>query len=249
MPKLKSYKHQPEFPSDEQNFEGQKNETDVTESPEFPSDDALPEDENEGASDTRLSDEPPHEEIRPKETKEMPWEKVEIDTMKDFIDVLKMQYDFVQDEAIKAKLAYHIIKLEIALNVAHVSAREVFVRKTPDGILGYYDRNADQIAISRDQLDDFTTDQQLYNTVLVHEKTHQEGIMDEGLAQKVVARKISATPGIYAHEQRDVQNTFYRVSMEKALDLYEIENPQELTEYYLEVELKKLWEEKLKSHF
>lgn len=183
------------------------------------------------------------------EKQEVNFETEEIDTMKDFIDSLKWDYDATEDPELKQKLAFHIVKLEMALQVSGLTSDAVYVRYTPEGVLGYFDPQAKKIAISREELEDFNTDQQLYNTVLYHEKTHKEGIADEGLTQKLVVKKISATPGVYTYEQTEAQKTFYKVGLDKALDLYEIEKPQKLTEYYLEVELEKLWNEKLRSVF
>ncbi len=174
-------------------------------------------------------------------------ETKEIDTMRDFLDSLKETYDQAHDEETKKNLAHHIIKLEMALATAGLTSDKVFVRETSKGILGYYDPEANQIAISQDQLENLNTDQMLYNTILVHEKTHKEGISDEGLTQKLVTRKITATPGIYTHEQKDAEHTFFHVGISKALELYEIDKPQDLVKYYLEIELEKLWKEKLES--
>jgi len=171
-------------------------------------------------------------------------EKVSVDTMGDFIDVLKMHILSSEDEEVRKVLYHHMVKLEGSLVAAGLRADDIYARKTPKGILGYYDPDGGSIAISLDLLKDFTADKKLYDTVLVHERTHKEGIMDEGLCQKFTAKKIGAVHGIYEAEQKEAMRTFDRVGIEKVFELYERDNPERLTEYYMEVEAEYLWNEK-----
>lgn len=120
---------------------------------------------------------------------------------------------------------------------------------TPKGVLGYYDPEGNQIAVSRDILIDFTADEALYKTIFVHEKIHQKGIMDEGLTQKLTAKRVSAVRGIYEKEQQDAQETFHSIGIEKAFELYEREYPARLAGYFTDRETERLWKEKWQTDF
>lgn len=142
-----------------------------------------------------------------------------------------------------------MVKIEIALGAAGLGSHEVYVRQTPEGILGYYEPEANRIAISSGVLEDFSSDQTLFNTILVHEKTHKEGIHDEGLTQKLVMKKIHATPGIYPAERKQAEFAFHRLGVDAALELYEIASPEDLADGYLRQELEKIWKEKLEFQY
>lgn len=159
------------------------------------------------------------------------------ETVNDFIDCLKWSYDEAEDEKTRRRLAHQIIKIEVGLSAAKLNSREVKVSRMPDGVLGLYDLNNNQIEISEDMLSDFNSDERLIKTVFVHEKTHKEGIHDEGLTQIRVRERISAAPGIYTKEQQEAKRTFYKTGIDKALDLYDIDHPEKLVDYYLEVEI------------
>lgn len=190
----------------------------------------------------------PVEEITPTEEAERSQEQ-KIDTLADFLEAAKFNYDETEDQEFKKKLAYQIVKIEIALGSAGLAAGQVYVRSTPEGVLGYYDSASKQIALAEDVLADYSADQQLYKTILRHEKIHKEGIVDEGLAQIKVRKLISATPGIYTGEQAKARRTFYRAGTDKALELYDIDKPEELMDYFLEVELEKDWPGKIEREF
>ena len=105
--------------------------------------------------------------------------------------------------------------------------------------MGLYSPGSGQTAISRDLLEDFDTSKQLIKHVLVHEGMHKKGIHDEGVAEIKTAKKLSDGLGFYVGEQQRAKSAFYREGIDKALELYDIERPDELFEYYLQVELEK----------
>jgi len=179
------------------------------------------------------------------------YEEAEIDTLADFIEVLKNNYDKTEDKEVKRLLAHQIIKIEISLSKTNppLSKTDVKIRQAPEGVLGYYIPTSGEIAIDRDLIQDFNTEQKLITHVLVHENLHKSGISDEGMVELKVKKLIDPVPGIYEHEQAHAKTTFYQVGMDKALDLYDIDDPTELTVYYLEVELEKKWNERLKQDF
>lgn len=174
----------------------------------------------------------------------------EVNTVKDFIDSLKWNYDEAKNEKMRRKISYQIIKIEIGLRAARIDAREVRVSKMPDGTLGLFNPQNKKIDVSEDLLSDFNADTQLLETVFVHEKTHKEGIYDEGLTQLRVRQKIpSAAEGIYPAEQKEAQRTFYKTGIDNALGLYDIDHPEKLVDYYLEVEIRRAIPERKRKLF
>lgn len=182
----------------------------------------------------------------PEEDKELEnREKIEIkiNTVADMIDSLKWSYDLTENEEIKKQLAYQIIKIEAALNTAGLPANEVYVEETPEGVLGLYYPKEDKKVAAKDLLEDFDSTQQLITHVIYHEMTHSKGYADEGITEIKVNKELPAMMRFYVTEQQKAKSVFYDLGIDKTLDLYEIDSPEELIDYYLEVELEK----KLKS--
>lgn len=190
-------------------------------------------------------------EIEPAETLPEQFLEQKVDTLKDFLDVLKNNYDLTDDANLKRLLAHQILKIEMALNSVDLplAAERIKVRNTPEGVLGYYETETGNITIDEAILQDFNTEQRLIKHVLVHESLHKEGVADEGMVELMVKKLISPMPGIYKGEQAQAKATFFTTGLDKALELYNIDNPQKLVRYYLEVELEKKWQERLKQRF
>lgn len=203
------------------------------------------------SKETHQEDESTPESVEIDEAGELLNREKDIDTVKDFIENLKLHYDFTDDEELKRRLAHQIVKIELALGkpTPSLRAEDLKVRETEDGVLGYYEPYTDVTALSHDMLEDFNTDQTLLNHVVVHESLHAKGYSDESIVELKVKKLISAKPGIYPNEQRRAKSTFFHTGINKALTLYDIEKPDELCNYYLEVELEKLWNDKLRSRF
>jgi hypothetical protein len=174
--------------------------------------------------------------------KDFEGKKFKINTVSDFINSIKYTLsEKIEDDDQKnsQQLWYQIHKIDLGLKSAQLSADKVRVKRMPDGVLGMYDPNGKQISIDEDLLEDFNTNTQLFKTVFVHEKTHYDGIADEGLTQIRVRKKISATPGIYESEVAKAKRAFYLEGVDKVIELYEMKHPDKLMDYYLETELKK----------
>jgi len=165
--------------------------------------------------------------------------EIKINTMADFLKSLKWSYDLTEDENAKKQIAHQIVKIEMGLNGTGYSAEDVKVEDTSDGVLGLYSPGSGKTAISKDLLEDFETSQQLIKHVLVHERNHKEGIYDEGLAERKASKRLSDGLSFYVGEQQRAKSAFYREGIDKALELYDLDNPDELFEYYLQVELEK----------
>lgn len=177
-------------------------------------------------------------------------EKIEIEagveTVEDFINALRLSYNQSEDEGEKSKLAHQIVKIEIGLQAAGLNAKDIRVKQMPDGMLGTFNTQDKKISASEDLLEDFNSDQQLFKTVFVHEKTHKEGILDEGLTQLWVKKKLpAATPGIYDNEVGAAKRTFASISDEKLFKFYDIKIPRKLIDYYFEEEIKKNYHKRI----
>jgi hypothetical protein len=179
------------------------------------------------------------------ETAETEAKRFDISTVYDFIQALKWSYDEAEakgDTEIQKKLAYQLVKIETGLGAADLAANEVLVTEMEPGVLGTYSPGKNRISASRDMLEDFSSDMQLFKTVFIHEKTHKDGIADEGLTQLRTERKTSAVPGIYEGEKSAARRTFYKTGLDQALVTYDIDHPEKLVDLYLEAELEKKYD-------
>ncbi len=190
----------------------------------------------EDFSEEEIDKEPEEEKPKPELVKskedieqEMEKQEIKINTVDDFINDLEWRHNECEDEQMKNKIALQVTKIETALRVAGLSADKVYVSKMPDGVLGLFYPNANRVEFSEDLLSDFNSDEQLIKTVFVHEEVHKDKkFADEGLTQLFVKKKISATPGIYEEEQRAAKRAFYKVGIDRALKLYDIDHPGRL---------------------
>jgi len=190
-----------------------------------------------------LENVPQDEEEKKLEQKEKP-----VVTVADFLDHLENMKIESENSDEAALIAMQMTRIRLALGAAGLSSASVYVEKMPSGVLGLYDINSHQIALAVDLLG--AGDQQLIKTVGVHEKIHKvEKFYDEGLAQISTAKKISSSSGIYEEQQDKTRRTFYRLGIERALKLYDINDPKKLFENYLQKGLEYKYngqEEKLK---
>ena len=72
---------------------------------------------------------------------------------------------------------------------------------------------------------------------MAHEEGHKKGIDDEGLNELALRGKLPATISFYLSEQNKAKRTFYRLGVDKAIALYDVDHPEKLLYDYLEVEL------------
>ena len=198
--------------------------------PEYEHEDFPKEDFSEEEIDEEPGEKRPKPElVKPKEDIEQEKEQREINTVKDFIDDLEWKHNECEDEQMKNKIALQVTKIETALRVSGLNADKVYISRMPDGVLGLFDSNANRIEFSEDLLSDFNSGEQLMKTVFVHEGVHKnKKFVDEGLTQLFVKKRISATPGIYEEEQRAAKRAFYKIGVDKALKLYDIDHPGRL---------------------
>ena len=93
-------------------------------------------------------------------------------------------------------------------------------------------------------LEDFSAGSSLITHVLKHEERHKKGTADEGAVELELKGKTSSTVSFYVSEQQKAKRAFYNVGTSKALDLYNMNKPKELTDCYLKVELEKKYKSK-----
>lgn len=193
------------------------------------------------APDSGADSEPGDKEAAPEMAEYPEARNFNISTVYDFIQALKWSYDEAEeneDNDTRRLLGHQIVKIHAGLNAAGLSANEVMVKEMENGTLGTYNRGGHKISAAKAMLEDFKTDERLFRTVFVHEKTHkEEGIADEGFTQLRTERKTSATPGIYENEKAQAKRIFYKEGIDHALVLYDIDRPEKLVDDYLEVEL------------
>jgi hypothetical protein len=178
-----------------------------------------------------------------KELKPEKFEK-EVKTIEDFIDCLKWNFDNTEDEAERRLLGHQIVKIEIGLRTAGLDAGMIKVGWMENGTLGTYDIAENEISISADLLSDFKTESKLFELVLVHEKIHQEGNLSEGMTELAAEKKVGVVTVVYAKEKEHVIKTFRKEGVDKAISLYDIDDPEKLAAYYFDVELEDIWKHK-----
>lgn len=178
--------------------------------------------------------------------KENAQEESPINNVSDFIFALKERFNRESTpEEEKRLLAHQLFKINLGLNTAGLKADEVLVRRLPDGVLGLYNSGNRKISAAENLLEDFSADSRLFKTVFVHEATHKEGIMDEGLNMLKIKKEFAVTPGIYEKEQQAAARTLSGVGVDKSLGIYDWDHPEKLVDYYLEVEIDKCVKEKV----
>jgi hypothetical protein len=167
-----------------------------------------------------------------------------VDNLEEFIDSLKWRHDEAEREEERKELSRQIINIEIALQAADLKAADIKVEVLPEGVLGAYDMNKNQIIADKDLLSDFDTDLLTLIGLLKHEKNHQDGIADKGLCQIRTGREVSGGTSFYVSEQNQAKRTFYKLTIDKALDLYKLDHPEKLINDWVELELKDMRKDK-----
>ena len=163
--------------------------------------------------------------------------EVKIETLADFIYALELSYDETEDHDLKQKIGHQIVKINLGLGVTKYTAENVKVETMDNGVLGLYYPGSHETAISEELLNDFETSSALIKHVLAHEEGHKKGIDDEGLNELALRGKLPATISFYISEQNKAKRTFYRLGVDKAITLYDVDHPEKLLYDYLEVEL------------
>lgn len=166
-----------------------------------------------------------------------------IDTVADFISLLEIRLREARGRegaADAGAIFYQIVKIRNGLSSAGLRADEVRVREMEPGVLGVFDPANREIAAARALLEDFGGEERLFAAVFLHEATHREGVADEGPCQLMVEMKVGAVPGVYPAEKRGTKKTFNDIlGMNKAAELYDIDEPEKLAEGYIAAKLKK----------
>ena len=163
---------------------------------------------------------------------------IQVNTMADFLKSLKWTHDLAEDEETKRQTAHQITKIEMSLSSAGYSADKIKVKELGDGTLGAYYVVSGEVAISKDLLEDMDAGKRLITHVLRHEKFHKE-FLDEGLTELATSKRLSDGLSFYVTKKQKAESAFYNTGVDKALSLYNIKKPDELLEYYLQVELEK----------
>lgn len=136
----------------------------------------------------------------------------------------------------KRELAWRMLKLEQALRIAGLKAADVKIAELEPGTLGFYIPATDELFLTPEGLGD----PEHYTEVLYHEKTHKEGILDEGLAQIVTLQHVSgARHAIYEAEQLRITRTF---DVPELIERYDIDDADAFVTYFLEQEAVDRWE-------
>jgi len=158
------------------------------------------------------------------------------------VDVLMTQWheEYSADETPddrKRELAWRMLKLEQALRTAGLKAADVKIAELEPGTLGFYIPATDELFITPEGLGD----PEHYTEVLYHEKTHKEGILDEGLAQSVTLRHVAgARHAIYEAEQLRIERAF---DVPELIKRYDIDDPEAFVRYFLEQEAADRWQQ------
>ena len=165
----------------------------------------------------------------------------EVNTVADFFKKEEWEFENCDDESAKRKIGHQIIIIKMGLSKAGLSVHEVYVKKLPKGVLGIFDTQNRRISLGEDLLSDPNTKVGEFEMVGVHEGVahKKDGIYDEGLAQIRTEKKIGRSTDIYQTEKQEARRTFRREGVDKALELYDLKNPDKLFEYYLQAELEK----------
>lgn len=143
----------------------------------------------------------------------------------------------------KQELAWQMVKMEIALQASGLDRNQVKIRESAPGVLGFYRIDTHEVAITAEGLGDVSH----YDEILVHEAQHKAGFHDEGVAQLATRRKVAnARRSIYEGEQRKIETTF---NVPDVLELYDIKNPAELIDAFLDVEWRDRWKAEWRSKF
>lgn len=166
-------------------------------------------------------------------------QEINIETVADFIKALELSYDIAPDKETQQAIGHQIVKINMGLNATDYSAEDVKVEETTDGVLGLYYPNSNKTAISAELLEDFSSASSLIIHVLSHEEKHKEGVADEGMVELALKKKLPTNLVFYLSEQQMAERAFYNVGTGKALNLYDMDNPAELADCYLSVELEK----------
>lgn len=170
-----------------------------------------------------------------------------VDTVRQLMDAWRDEYEQTDDGKRKSELAYRMVRMDMACQAANLSPDEVKIREAESGVLGFYVPSTGEIAITTGGL---ALDAEHYQDVLKHESTHAgkmnvHRISDEGLTQHNVERGGGATlHDIYPQEMKKAEETFEKIGIPKALELYNFDKPGELIDYWLSVEWNDEWKNK-----
>ena len=173
------------------------------------------------------------------EKKSIEQKEKEVITVEDFIDYLEsFGMSMNENDPEKGKVATQIIKIKTAIFASGINPSEVKVEKMSDNTLGLYDRNSNEISISKELMEDFNASQSEIRTTLEHENVHKiNKIFDEGLAHKKTKQKYSQATNAYEESQDKAQRAFYQLGINKAMELYKIDDPNKLFAKFLKIGL------------
>lgn len=143
-----------------------------------------------------------------------------------------------KDGARKQDLVYRSVKLRLALSVCGLRAEDVKIAEAEPGVLAFYVPSANDVYFTPQGLELDAND---YPHILYHELMHKQGAHDEGLAEALTVHRMGSMPGIYESEQRALDKTFGDLASVK--EHYDIHNPRNLVEMYLDEEAKRLWKD------
>lgn len=147
----------------------------------------------------------------------------------------------------KQEVAYRYVKLGEAITLSGLKAGEVKIREAEPGVLGFYVPSSGEVAMTLAGLE---LPPEHFRDVLVHEATRagvttDKPISDEGLTQIVTRQRVhGAMHGIYESEQRQAHQAFDATGLDRILEAYDFERPQELITLYLKTEWSDAWRDR-----
>ncbi len=154
-------------------------------------------------------------------------------TVADLISVLEYSKQLSGDHE---RYAHQIDKIREACRASDLNPEDVRVERMPDGILGTYDPNNREIAISQDLLANPSEEGSMIKLTFVHEKVHKEGIHDEGLTQMVAERRTGTSTSIYDEEVAKTRKAIASLGLQAAEKVYDLKNPKKLLEKFIDKE-------------
>lgn len=162
------------------------------------------------------------------------------ENLAELLERWELEIKETKDGARKQDLVYRSVKLRLALSVCGLRAEDVKIAEAEPGTLAFYVPNAKDVYFTPQGLELDAND---YPHILYHELMHKQGAHDEGLAEALTVHRFGPMPGIYEGEQRKLDQTFG--DLDSVHEHYDIHNPKNLVEMYLDEEAKRLWKESL----
>lgn len=187
------------------------------------------------------------EDLTPEDAPEQPeegreqLEKVEmnVDTVADLIKFLKLSYDIAEDPGDKQEIGHQIVKIEMGLANSKDRPENIYVEDMEDNVWGKFYPKLRKIALSKSLLTGGKATKEDIAHTEAHEEIHKyKKVHDEGMTEVIVNKERKPIMRFYVSEQDKVKSTFYKMGMNKAIELYDIDDPEELVDHYIDVEIK-----------